>query len=87
LSKEPNAPAPAPAEPVVLNKDTVVETNNEVRQPFAGTKVETNDQVQVAVVAEPDFEEVEIGNGTVIRTYTGVQPGAKLVDAAGNEIA
>ena len=67
------------ANPVVLNADTKVETN---RAPFEGTKVETNSQVQASSQAEAEFEEIDLGNGTVLRSYTGVQPGVVLVNAA-----
>lgn len=86
-TQEPEAPV-APAEPVILNADTAIETNNEViRQPFQGTKVETFDAIQTPVYKEPDFEEVEIRPGVFMRTYTGVQPGVTLTDANGKDLA
>lgn len=72
--------------PETLGNGTKVTTNTEVvRQPFSGTVVETHDQLQATVQDEAEFEEQEIREGTVIRTYTGVQPGAKIVMVAAAE--
>jgi hypothetical protein len=81
-------PAEAPAAPAIVNAETKIETNTDVvRQPFAGTKVETFDQVQVKVQGEAKYEDVEIRPGVTERRYIGVQPGVVLMDAAGKEIA
>lgn len=73
------APVAAKDEPVILNKDTVIETN---RQPFSGTKVETNSTLQVSTQEAATYDTVDLGNGTVLTTYTGVQPGVVLTNAA-----